>query len=196
MSFVTDLIWRSPLGLRINAQATADVLMTEDWVKVRGDQLAPRDGAYDLRITAELWETHFFDLVSLLAVDHPAGTEIFVDERFAVPPPALQVVPTGPFQPFASVRDDRGRRRLAISPPRATPATSISPAAGAYQGITRPHFVEMELPDAAPRTGPLWLVARAGSIRPTARSTSRSDRARMPRPRACRCTWQTPAGAS
>ncbi len=44
MGFVTDLIWRSPLGLRINAQATADVLMTEDWVKVRGDQLAPRDG--------------------------------------------------------------------------------------------------------------------------------------------------------
>ena len=92
MSFVTDLIWRSPLGLRINAQATADMLMTEDWVKVRGDQLAPRDGAYDLRITAELWETHFFDLVSLLVVDHPDDTEIFVDERFAVPPPKLQVV--------------------------------------------------------------------------------------------------------
>ena len=44
MAFVTDLIWRSPLGLRINAQATADVLMTEDWVKVRGDQLRARDG--------------------------------------------------------------------------------------------------------------------------------------------------------
>ena len=40
--FVTDLIWRSPLGLRINAQTTADVLMTEDWVKVRGDQLGSR----------------------------------------------------------------------------------------------------------------------------------------------------------
>ena len=33
MGFVTDVLWRSPLGLRINAQATADVLMTEDWVK-------------------------------------------------------------------------------------------------------------------------------------------------------------------
>ena len=39
------------------------MLTTEDWVKVRGDQLTPRDGSYDLRITAELWETHFFDLV-------------------------------------------------------------------------------------------------------------------------------------
>ena len=85
MAFVTDLIWRSPLGLRINAQDTADVLTTEDWVKVRGDQLVARDGAYDLRVTAELWETHFFDLVSLMTVDHPAGTEVWVDERFADP---------------------------------------------------------------------------------------------------------------
>src|SRR5687767_1602480 len=109
MGFVTDFIWRSPLGLRINAQATADVAMTEDWVRIRGDQLAPRDGEYDLRITAELWETHFFDLVSLLVVDHPAGTEVFVDERFAVPPPKLGVTATGPLQTFSSVRDDQGR---------------------------------------------------------------------------------------
>ena len=102
ISFVTDLLWRSPLGLRINAQATDDVLMTEDWVKVRGDQLAPRDGAYDLRITAELWETHFFDLTSLLVVDHPVGTEVFVDERFTLAPQRLSAIPTGPLQPFAT----------------------------------------------------------------------------------------------
>ncbi|MGC4080670.1 MAG: hypothetical protein QM736_00755 [Vicinamibacterales bacterium] len=108
MSFVTDVLWRSPLGLRINAQATAETLMTEDWVKVRGDQLVPRQGAYDLRITAELWETHFFDLVSLLVVDHAADTEVFVDERFAVPAPTLAVVPTSRVQPFATVHDDRG----------------------------------------------------------------------------------------
>jgi hypothetical protein len=76
MRFVTDLLWRSPLGLRINAQATAGVLMTEDWVKVRGDQLKPRDGAYDLRVTAELWETHFFDLMSLMVVDHPKAPSV------------------------------------------------------------------------------------------------------------------------
>ena len=83
MRFVTDFLWRSPLGLRINAQDTAGVTQTEDWVKIRGDQLAARDGAYDVRITAELWETHFFDHVSLMVVDHPADTEVFVDERFA-----------------------------------------------------------------------------------------------------------------
>jgi Flp pilus assembly protein TadD len=165
MSFVTDLLWRSPLGLRINAQATSETLMTEDWVKVRGDQLAPRYGAYDLRITAELWETHFFDLVSLLVVDHPDGTEIFVDERFAVPPPKLQVVPTGPVQPFASVRDDHGGDVSDLAATRDSRYVDFA-GRGAYQGITRPHFVEMELPDAAPRTRPLWLVA-SGWIHPT-----------------------------
>ncbi len=165
MSFVTDLLWRSPLGLRINAQATADTLMTEDWVKLRGDQLAPRDGAYDLRITAELWETHFFDLVSLLVVDHPEDTEIFVDERFAVPPPKLQVVPTGSVQNFASVRDDSGGDVSQLA--AASDSRYIDFAGrGAYQGITRAHFVEVELPDAAPRSGPLWLIAK-GWIHPT-----------------------------
>ena len=165
MAFVTDLLWRSPLGLRINAQATADVLMTEDWVKLRGDQLAPRHGAYDLRITAELWETHFFDLVSLLVVDHPEDTEIFVDERFAVPPPKLQVVPTGRVQPFASVRDDHGGDVSDLAAARDSRYVDFA-GRGPYQGITRAHFVEMELPDTAPRAGPLWLVAR-GWIHPT-----------------------------
>ncbi len=71
MRFVTDFLWRSPLGLRINAQDTAGVTQTEDWVKIRGDQLVARDGAYDVRITAELWETHFVDHVSLMVVDQP-----------------------------------------------------------------------------------------------------------------------------
>ena len=35
MGFVTDFLWRSPLGLRINAQDTAGVTQTEDWVKIR-----------------------------------------------------------------------------------------------------------------------------------------------------------------
>ena len=108
MEFVTDFIWRSPLGLRINAQETAGIMTTEDWVKIRRDQLAPRDGFYEVRITAELWETHFFDHVSLLVVDHPSGTEIHIDERFAFPPPELAVHVTG--KP-ASIAGGLGRSR-------------------------------------------------------------------------------------
>ncbi|MGB2712574.1 MAG: FG-GAP-like repeat-containing protein [Vicinamibacterales bacterium] len=165
MRFVTDFIWRSPLGLRINAQATADVQMTEDWVRIRGDQLSPRNGEYDLRITAELWESHFFDLVSLLVVDHPEGTEAFVDERFAVPPPQLGVIATGPVRAFQSVRDDRGRDVLSDVATRDDRHLDFA-GRGRYQGVTREHHVDLELPADAPRAGPLWLVAQ-GWVHPT-----------------------------
>ena len=165
MTFVTDVLWRSPLGLRINAQTTADVVMTEDWVRIRGDQLQPRDGSYDLRITAELWETHFFDLASLLVVDHPAGTEVFVDERFSVPPPKNRITITGPVQALASVRDDRGRDASGEVETQDGRYLDFA-GRGAYQGVTRDHFVELEVPDSAPRSGPLWLVAQ-GWIHPT-----------------------------
>jgi hypothetical protein len=110
MGFVTDFLWRSPLGLRINAQDTAGVTQTEDWIRIAGDQLRPRDGVYDVRITAELWETHFFDHVSLLVVDHPADTEMFVDERFQPSqPPALAARAMRMLGPVSDARDDSGR---------------------------------------------------------------------------------------
>src|SRR5690606_39825672 len=67
---------------RSNAADTAGVTQTEDWIRIGGDQLAPRNGVYDVRITAELWETHYIDHVALMVVDHPADVEVFVDERF------------------------------------------------------------------------------------------------------------------
>jgi len=107
--FVTDFLWRSPLGLRINAQDTAGVTQTEDRIKIRGDQLAAKNGSYDVRITAELWETHFIDHVSLMVVDHPAGTEVFVDERFAKAPPALTTRVTKTPKSVERAWDETGR---------------------------------------------------------------------------------------
>jgi hypothetical protein len=112
LKFVTDFLWRSPLGLRINAQDTAGVTQTEDWVKIRGDQLAPRNGAYDIRISAELWETHFIDHVSLMVVDHRDDVEVFVDERFAPgAPPALKVHATKPPTNWVDLPDRQQHQR-------------------------------------------------------------------------------------
>jgi hypothetical protein len=134
-------------------------------VRLRGDQLAPREGAYDLRVTAELWETHFFDLVSLLVVDHPTGTEVFIDERFAAPPPSLSPIVTGPVTVLASAQDDAGRDVSEVIRARDDRHLDFA-GRGAFQGITRDHFVELTLPETAPRTGPLWLIAQ-GWVHPT-----------------------------
>ena len=163
MEFVTDFIWRSPLGLRINAQETAGIMTTEDWVRIKGNQLKARDGLYDVRITAELWETHFFDHVSLMVVDHPAGSEIFVDERFAFPPPDLKVFVTGATTAIDSAWDDSGRD-VTEYVTEADERYLDFFGRGDYQGITRDHFVEFVVSDAdSPQQ---WLVAR-GWIRPT-----------------------------
>src|SRR5207245_11733213 len=58
MQFVTDFMWSTPLGMYINAQAKGGFLQTTEWVKIRNDQLVPRDGFYDLRVTGNLWEAH------------------------------------------------------------------------------------------------------------------------------------------
>src|SRR5262249_4877563 len=78
MECVKDAVpWSSAIGLRINTLGTASVEATEEWYKIGRDQLVPHDGFYDLRITAELWETYYYDQFALMVVDHPVGTEIF-----------------------------------------------------------------------------------------------------------------------
>jgi len=166
MSFVKDgSPWSAALGLHINAQVVAGIYQTEEWFKIPGESLRPRDGFYDLRITDELWETYYIDHYSLMVVDHPEGTEIYTDERFAVPPPALKIYTTTPPQPFASVHDDRGADVSAVV--RDIDRTYLDTfGRGPYQGLTRDHWVELELPESAPHDAPLYLLA-TGWTHPT-----------------------------
>jgi tetratricopeptide (TPR) repeat protein len=186
MRFVKDgSPWGSAIGLRIETLGTAAIQATEEWFKIRGDQLAPRDGFYDLRVTAELWETYYYDHLSLMVVDHPAGTEVYVDEKFSVPPPALAIHTTGTPQPVKAATDDLGQDVTQTI--RHEDGNYLDTfGRGAYQGITRDHFVELELPERVAAThapdaarasasasdseqivdGKLWLVAH-GWVHPT-----------------------------
>jgi hypothetical protein len=165
MGFVTDFLWRSPLGLRINAQDTAGVTQTEDWVRIAGEQLVPRNGAYDVRITAELWETHFFDHVSLLVVDHPADTDVFVDERFSpTHPPSLAVNVMGAVTPVARAWDESGTDVTDLVA-RRDGRYLASFERGAYQGIAKEHFVEFEVAEV--RLKPDTRLVASGWIYPT-----------------------------
>ncbi|HKO61582.1 MAG TPA: FG-GAP-like repeat-containing protein, partial [Pyrinomonadaceae bacterium] len=166
MKFVKDAVpWGSAIGLRINTLGTARVEATEEWYRIGGNELAPRDGFYDLRITAELWETYYYDQLALMTVDHPAGTDIFVDERFVIPPAKLAVTAVEQPHRIARAVDDSGND-----------VTDIVSALderyldnfgrGRYQGVTRDHYVEIDLGKDAPQGGPLWLIAK-GWMHPT-----------------------------
>ena len=165
LEFITDILWRSPLGLRINAQETAGVIQTLDRVKIPGDKLTEKDGFYDVRVTAELWETHFFDHVSLVAVDHPEHTDIFVDERFVFPAPDLSTQAMTKPKPVASVTDQNETDWTETVSAR--DGTYMIPfEKSSYQGIVKEHFVEIELGDDVPMEKPVYLIA-SGWLRPT-----------------------------
>ena len=165
VQFVTDFLWRTALGLRINAQGTAKVIHSEDRIKIDGDALAEHDGYYDVRITGELWETHFFDHVSLMTVDHPGDTEIFVDERFTVPPSVPPIRTTSALQSIASAHDHVGRDVTDRVRERDGQRLDTF-ALGTHQGLTEEHFVEVDLGENVPADRPLWLVA-SGWVYPT-----------------------------
>ena len=83
--FVTDLLWRAPLGL-VTSMGFVATDETRDFIKIPPSQIQPNAGIYSIQITEELWETAYFDMVKLIAVDHPEDTDIYVNEQYRPPP--------------------------------------------------------------------------------------------------------------
>ena len=160
MAFVKDTVpWGSAIGLRINSLGPARIQATEEWYKIGRKQLVPRDGFYDLRITGELWETYYYDYLALMTVDHPIGTEIFTDERFAAPPVKLAITAVAEPQPIARAVDDKGQDVTQILSKQDGDYLDDF-GRGQYQGVTPDHYVEIDLGKNTPQTGPLWLIAK------------------------------------
>ena len=166
MKFLKDTApWGSAIGLRINTLGSAKIAATGEWYKIGRDQLVAHDGFYDLRITAELWEVYYYDYVGLMPVDHPEGTEIFVDERFVIPPAKLGFTTVATPHPIARATDDNGQDVTSFVNALDNKALNTF-GRGQYQGLTRDHYLEVELGDDAPKSGPLYLIAH-GSIHDT-----------------------------
>ena len=170
MAFVTDLIWRSPLGLRINAQATADVLMTEDRVKLRGDQLAPRDGLLrPAHHGRALGDALLRPCLAPRLRPRSGGWRSSRTSASRCPRPQLDAVATGPVPRAARAPTTTGAgtsptscapATTATSTPRAAAPTRASPATTSWRSSCR------RTRRARGRSGS-W--PRAGSIPPTAR---------------------------
>lgn len=171
MEFVKDAVpWGSAIGLRINTLGSAQIAATGEWYKIGRDQLTPHDGYYDIRVTAELWEVYYYDYLALMTVDHPVGTEIFVDERFVIPPAKLAVTVVETPHDIARATDDNGQDVTELV--RTLDGKAVSSfGRGQFQGVTHDHYLEVDLGDEAPTGGPLYLIAQ-GSIHDTESSVN------------------------
>lgn len=86
--FVTDFAGVGGLGYFVAPGEYAAPQPLEH-IKIEPEQLRPRQGAYELRITEPMEEAAYVDRLELLAVDHPSGWRVFPDERLVVTgPPA------------------------------------------------------------------------------------------------------------
>lgn len=138
--FVKDILWRSALGMPTGimggntSYAFADA--SDDYLKIPGELLKPKNGKYTIQVTSELWETIYLDQVQLVAVDHPENTEIYVPEQFSPPPfPALQIIKINNKITPVSATDGEGNDILQIISKKDDNYLSDFKT-GKYQGIT------------------------------------------------------------
>jgi hypothetical protein len=83
--FLTDVLGVAPLGASSGDGAFFPV-DHQEYVSIPAEVLQPRDGAYEVRVTEELREVSYLDQIKLMALDHPADTEIVTNEKFKSPP--------------------------------------------------------------------------------------------------------------
>jgi len=149
--FVTDAMWRSALGMPLGlmggggTSAFAPAGASQEYLRIPGDALQPRDGRYLLQLTEELWETAYADEVKLLAVDRPDSVEVFVDERFVPPGPVkLRLFQIARRDLPLSAIDERGHDVLpALRESDDVYVSNFTPTK--YQGVVESHDLVLDL---------------------------------------------------
>ncbi len=162
--FVTDLLWRAPLGL-VTAMGFVAPDETKDFIKISASQIQPKSGRYSIQITEELWETAYFDMVKLIAVDHPVDTDIFVNEQYT-PPPFAEFKIYGVSEklyPISAVNHKGEDVSDALK--KVDYHYAVEHAPGSYQGVVEPHAIILDLGD-TPNDEPVILYLN-GWIFPT-----------------------------
>ena len=108
--FISDVIGAAVVGHWVSptAKNNAD---PDEWIKVEGSQLQPRGSYLSLRFGEPMEEVNYIDQVRLLAIDHPAATEVYPNERFLNEPPFASGSPiiSSAAHPLAGAWDAKGR---------------------------------------------------------------------------------------
>ena len=111
--FVTDVMGGGEMGAWVEP-GVRNAPDPDEYVRLRGDQLAPRNGRYELRMTNELEEALFVDRLQLVAIAHPVGVEVYPNEGLRSPAerrPFTIYTARGPRPPIGAI-DHHGHDML------------------------------------------------------------------------------------
>jgi hypothetical protein len=143
--FVSDVIGAGVMGHWISP-TKKNIPDPDEWIKIEGSQLKARNGYLSLRFGEPMEEVNFVDQLRLVAVDHPAGTEVYPNERFLDSPPFASgdpVITSAPHVP-AGAWDDKGRDVLGLLSERdhryVRDFTNLP-----YAGFANPHKLILDL---------------------------------------------------
>lgn len=146
--FVTDLLWRAPLGL-VTAMGFVAPDETRDFVKISSSKIQPKSGKYSIQITEELWETAYFDMVKLIAVDHPADSDIFVNEQYTPPPFAEFKIYGVSEKLYPKSATNHHGNDVSDALKMSDYQYAVEHEPGPYQGVVDPHAIILDLGDVA-----------------------------------------------
>jgi len=147
--FVTDFLGGCAIGYLL-APGMYNTPDTDEYVRVSDAQLKLKDGRYSLRINNQLEEVLFIDQTELVAVDHPAGVELFPNERLMPGPPfpEFKLFAAQNARPPKKAWDHQGHDVLPLLAKidRNTPRDfKLMP----YKGYAEEHSLTLDLGDAA-----------------------------------------------
>jgi tetratricopeptide (TPR) repeat protein len=155
--FVTDFMGGGEMGAWV-APGVRNAPDPDEYVRLRRDQLAPRDGRYELRMTNELEEALFVDRLQLVAIAHPSSVEVYPNEGLRSPaerrPFTIHTV-QGPRPPIAVI-DHHGHdmlEKVRAIDRRYVDDFRLEPV----QGYAEPHSLTLNL-GSVPSGSPLRLL--------------------------------------
>jgi tetratricopeptide (TPR) repeat protein len=113
--FVSDVIGAGVIGHWISP-TSKNTPNPDEWVKIDGSKLRAKDGYLSVRFGEPMEEVNYIDQLRMVAVDHPAGIDVYPDERFLDDPPFAsgKTVATSSPQVPAGAWDDHGRDVLPL----------------------------------------------------------------------------------
>jgi tetratricopeptide (TPR) repeat protein len=152
--FITDFLGAGSVG-EIGPDLTCRPPRPEESIKIEPGLLAPKDGHYLLSITEPMNEVTYLDKVQLVAIDHPAGVRVYLDERFTSSgPPASQELIAFDQEIFPqSARDHRGQDVTEAL--RCWDRVTVDGFwRRGWVGFAEDHFVELDFADRLAKFGP------------------------------------------
>ncbi len=107
--FITDFLGGGEMGY-LQKAGVFNYPDSDEFVRIAPDQLKPRNGRYELRVTNELEEVLFLDHLKLLVLEHDADTEVYPNEGLGIPTAGERILyTTRNARPPVSAVDGKGR---------------------------------------------------------------------------------------